>query len=192
MGGLFKIIIGIAVLLGLVLLGTFISDKYSGSNPKPGANPQDGQLPISASEKDEKEIKTLAENFVRIYKTYQLGDFSGLENLKDQMTAKLWQEKAEWIAAKKREMEKQPKRYITYSAFVKSSKIIFNDKDAAEAEINYIQRETKGAMLQGEITIKYVNEFGEDKPTPPAVETPGKIRLWLVKENGEWKVDQIK
>lgn len=38
---IFKIIIIIAILFGLVLLGIFISNKYSGNNPKPSINPPD-------------------------------------------------------------------------------------------------------------------------------------------------------
>lgn len=187
----FKAIIGIAVLLGLVLLGTFLSNKYSGDGQKPGTNPPGSQLPISASQKEEKKLKESSENFIRIYRTYQLGDFSGLESLKDRMTAKLWQEKFEWIANAKLEMEKQPKRYITYTALIKNSIIISINKDMAELEVNFILRETKGAMVPGGVTIKYVNEFGEEKPISPAIEMPGKARLFLVKENNEWKVDSI-
>lgn len=188
-------IIGAVIFLALAAwLGLFLYNKYNagnGINPNPTIAPGFGQLPASATKQDEKEVKTLAENFVRIYKTYQLGDFSGLESLKDQMTAKLWLEKAEWIAAKKQEIKNQPKRYITYSALLKSSKIIFSDKDTIEIEVNYIQRETKGAMLQGQVTIKYVNEFGEEKAIPPPIETSEKIRLWFTKEGSEWKVYRI-
>lgn len=193
MNTIFKVIIIIAGLLGLVLLGTFIYDKYSGGgNATPSPTPSGGQLPVNVTVDEEKKLKEFAGNFVRIYKTYQLGDFSGLESLQSQMTARLWQEKSDMIASAKLETEKQPKRYVTYSAFIKSSVIVSNTRDKADVEVSCVQREMKGAMIQGDITIKYVNEFGEDKPIPPATESIVKVILHMVKENNEWKVDQIK
>ena len=140
---IFKIIIIVAVLLGLVLLGTSIFNKYFGDGRGFKVNPSETQLPINVSEKDEKEIKELAENFVRTYKTYQLGDFSGLESLQSCMTTGLWEKKFAWITSAKLEAEKQPKRYITYFALVKNSIIISNSKNNAEVEVNYTQKETK-------------------------------------------------
>ncbi len=191
MNSLLKIIAGIILLIGIVLLGIFVYNKYryTPSVPVPVPTPT-GALPYNPLISEEEKMKSFAEDFVRIYKTYQVGDYSGIESLKDRMTSRLWQEKSEWIANAKLQSENQPKRYITYSAFLKNTVIIFDDKDRAEIEVNYIQSEMRGAMIQGEITTRYVNEFGEDKPIPPPVELPGKIRVRLIKENNEWKVDR--
>ncbi|MBU4369048.1 hypothetical protein KJ575_05065 [Patescibacteria group bacterium] len=191
----FKILLGVFVLLFGVWLGISAYNKYwknSGVNLPAVNPPATGQLPRNNSKNEEARIKSLAEDFVRVYGSYRLGDFSGLENLREKMTFRLWVEKSEWIKTKKEEFNNQPKRYITFFAFVKKSDILsFINGKVAEAEVEYLQTETRGAIIQGEITIKYVNEFGEEKPIPPPTETSKKIRLKIVKENEEWKVDEI-
>ncbi|MBU4580215.1 hypothetical protein KKB43_04325 [Patescibacteria group bacterium] len=187
----FKVIIGIAILFGLVLLGTFISNKYSGNNQKPGANPSDAQLPISASEKDEKELKELAENFVRAYGTYQFGDFTNLESLKSQMSNRLWSEKENFIEEKKQELENKPKKYITFSTFVKKSAILSQNNSLIEMEVSYTKREMRGAAIQGAATIEYVDEDGQAGKTSTSFNKEERAVLKFIKEDNEWKVDDI-
>lgn len=191
----FKILLGVFVLLFGAWLGISAYNKYwknSGANLPEVNPPPTGQLPQSAAKSEEERIKELAEDFVRVYGSYRLGDFSGLENLRDKMTSRLWEEKSQWIKIKKEEFNNQPKRYITFSAFIKKPDLVsFIENREAEIEVDYIQTETKGAAVQGEITIKYVNEFGEEKPIPPPVETFKKLRLRIIKENNEWRIDDI-
>ncbi len=189
-----KIILVVVVLLFIARAGLYFYNKYwkSGSTDIPAANTQVDQLPRNISREEEVKIKSLADDFVRVYGTYKFGDFSGLESLKDKMTAGLWSAEAEWIKTKKREIENQPKRYIAFSTFVKKTDIVSRVEDReTDVEVSYNQTETRGAVVQGDVTIKYVNEFGEEKPIPPPTETSQKILLKIVKENNEWKVNSI-
>lgn len=189
----FKIILGALGIMLIAWLGLFFYNRYWKNNNGaiPPASYPVGQLPYNISKEEEKTLKSLAENFVVRYKSYILGDFSGLESLKDKMTLELWSEKSAWMDAQKQELAGKPRHYITFSAFSKNSTIVSYDSEKAQVDVEYLQREMKGATIQGEITIKYVNEFGEEKPVPAPTETLKKIRPWFVKENNEWKVSRI-
>lgn len=191
----FKILLGVFVLLFGVWLGISAYNKYwknSGVNLPAVNPPATGQLPSNNSKDEEARIKSLAEDFVRVYGSYRLGDFSGLENLREKMTFRLWVEKSEWIKTKKEEFNNQPKRYITFSTFPVKSEIIYIGDNKLEAEVEYTQRELKGAMVQGNITIEWVDETGKKNPVPPPpIESLKKIKLVYNKENDKWKVDKI-
>lgn len=147
--------------------------------------------PIVKPLSEEEKLKIMALNFIGAYGTYKLGDFFNIEILKDKMTDRLWEEKSQWIEIKKEESKNQPKRYITFSAHSGKADIVSLDSNEAEIMVDYTQTETKGAVVQGEVTIKYVNEFGEEKPAPPPTETSKKMYLKLVKVNNEWRVDKV-
>ncbi|MDP3057664.1 MAG: hypothetical protein Q8N37_04080 [bacterium] len=189
---IFKIIIGIAVLLGLVLAGTFISNKYRGGiGSSPSPTPFGGQLPASVSVQEEKKIKDLAENFVRAYGTYQFGDFTNLESLKDKITSRLWGEKENFIKEKKQELENKPKKYITFSLLVKESVVLSQSGDLVEVEVRYTKREMRGATIQGATTIEYVDEDGQTGKSSISFNKEERAILKFIKEGNEWKVDDI-
>lgn len=188
----FKIAVSIVAVIFIALLGLFAYNKY-GSEKNSPLNFLHGYLPHWLFKEEEKNIKSLSENFVLRYGNYVLGNFSGLISLQNQMTPELWAKKSVSMDAQKKAIAGQPKRYITFSAPVKKSNIVFYDynKGEAEIEVEYLQIEIKGAYIPDDKTLKYVDEFGEEKPIPPPIETSKKIRLKLIKENNEWKVDDI-
>jgi len=186
--------IAIAVLIVVFVVGVvFFGKKNIGPIYNQPANPSVNK-PIAPSEKplsEEEKLKIMAMNFAGTYDTYKLEDFSNIEALSEKMTSGLWDEKSKWIEAEKEKLKNQPKLYIAYSAHCdKANFTLFNDQEA-EATVDCIKTETRGAMIQGETTIKYVNEFGEEKPAPPPTETSKKIYLKMIKVDNDWKVDRI-
>lgn len=190
----FKILLSVFILLFGVWAGLSVYNKYwktTGANPPPINLPPAGQLPQSAEKSEEERIKSLAEDFVRRYASYTLGDFSGLEGLKEQMTSELWREKSASIDAQKQALANQPKHYITFSAFPEKSAILSYNDNQASLEVDYLLRETKGATIHKETTI-YIDEFGQEgKPVPPSIDSEKKIRLEFVKADNVWKVSAI-
>lgn len=189
----FKILFGVLGIIFIAWLGLFLYNRYwkNSGEAIPPASSLSGQLPYNIPKEEEKNLKSLAENFVVRYGSYTLGDFSGLEGLKDQMTSELWRKKSQWMETEKQKSAGQPRHYITFSAFSKKSIIVSYNNEKAEAEVEYLQTETKGAMIQGGITIKYVNEFGYEKPIPPPQEIFKKLRLKIIKESNEWRIGDM-
>lgn len=193
MNSLVKMIIGVVILVGVIFVGIILYGKYTGmGNVAPSPTPIGGQLPGAVTTAEEKKIKELAENFVRGYGTYQFGNFTNIESLKDQMTARLWQEKEEWISAQKEEIEKQPKKYITYSVFTKKVFVLSQTSNESEVEVGYLQRELKGAIIQGPVTIEWIDENGQKNSNIKPTDTEKKATLKFIRENSGWKVDDIR
>lgn len=195
MSTIFKIIIIIAVLFGLILAGTFISNKYSGNNPKPSINPPDTQLPISALEKDEKEAKALAENFVSGYGSYQKGTFNSLKEAQKMMTKKYQEETTRFIEEKEKEQSlvSAPKEYISYTSVPTKTTLVSLDSKNANVLIDFEYSTFYGVSLYLNEILTTVDQNGEKTTQPLKREMVKKqATVLMIKENGLWKVDSIK
>lgn len=141
---------------------------------------------------EEEKIKTFAENFVEIYNTYMINDFSNMESLKDSMTQELWDEKLQWIEMEKEKIKDKPKQYIIFNTQASKSNIVSFDNGEAVVEIECEQFEIRGASIYIGDVLTNVDEFGEITliRIPRKSETK-KVALKLIKKNNEWKVDNI-
>lgn len=192
MSGLYKIIIGIAVLLGLVLLGTFISDKYFGNNPKPGVNPP-GVLPYNPPINDEKTVRQLAENFLSGYGSYQKGTFSSLKEVQKMMTKKYQEETARFIEEKEKEQSDAGiKEYISYTSIPAETSLVSLDSGNAEILVDFEYNTFYGVSLYLNGNLTTIDQNGNKTTQPLKREMVKKQAIILmVKEDGLWKVDSI-
>lgn len=195
MNTLSKAIIIIAVILGLAWVGFFVKYRYLDKNPSPAASPSNTKLPSSASVNDEKDVKTLAENFLSGYGSYQKGNFSSLKEVKKMMTKKYQEETARFIEEKEQNTA-GTKEYISYTSIPAKTTIVSLDaRDAKSAKVlvNFEYNTFYGVSLYLNGNLTTIDQSGSKTTQPLKRETAKKQAIILmVKEDGLWKVDSIK
>lgn len=183
------------IILLLLFIGLAFFRKNENAPKPPENNPQADQLADSGKNKElteEEKVKMFAKNFVEIYGTYSLGDFSNLESLKDMMSDRLRQEKTEWIYSEKQKLTNKPKVFVSLTTIAKAVKMNFFNGSRAEIEIEYEKTKARGVSIYIDNILTPVNEFGEKTTDPIPKETEmGLINMKLVKENNEWKIEEI-
>ena len=141
---------------------------------------------------EEEKAKSFAKNFVEVYNTYMINDFSNIELLKDNMTQSLWERESQWIETRKEKTKDNPKRYIVFNAQTNKADIIYFDNSEMVIEIEYEQFEIRGTSIYMENILTDVDEFGEITLVQiPIKSETKKVMLKLIKKGDEWKVDNI-
>ncbi len=200
-----KISLIILSIIFLILVSVFLYNflyKKRNSGPvtlQPIVNlPVDQSIVSSQSQSqsqpltEEKKIIAAAENFLRGYGNYQLGDFFNIESLYSQMTKRYKNEMSLWIIDQRQKYVLEPKRYITFTISILKSSVISLESNQAELKIKTKRTEIKGAAISGEGTIIWVDEFGnKPKREIPRQEFSQDARVKLIKENGQWKIDKV-
>lgn len=141
---------------------------------------------------EEEKAKSFAENFVEVYNTYMINDFSNIESLKDDMTQSLWERESQWVETRKEKTKDNSKRYIVFNAQANKSDVIYFDNSEITIEIEYEQFEIRGTSIYIENVLTNIDEFGEIT----LVQIPRKSEikkgiLKLTKEDNGWKADNI-
>lgn len=187
------------IILIIILLLLFIGLAFFRKNENAPRPPEDNQQidqPAGGGKNmeptEEEEAEAFAKNFVEIYETYSLGDFSNLELLKNKMSGRLWQEKAIWIDSEKQKAANAPKIFVNFTAVAKAARVNSFESNKAEIEVEYEKTEMRGASIYINDILTSVNEFGEKTADPvPKKTQAGKVTLKLIKEKNEWKMDEI-
>lgn len=144
-----------------------------------------------------KELSDLVTNFMIFYSDYKWGDFSNLENLKPQMTTNYQKQVTDWVDKKKKELKKQPMRYIVYSAEVKNIDIVKVLPLTAEIKAEMQQNERYGTTVAGNDpigpTTVWIDDFGNKTTFDKIVVKNYSKNFYLIlaKENNVWKVDSV-
>ena len=152
---------------------------------------QEKDKKLSEEDKEKNKIKAMAENFTITYYSYKPNDFSNIKSLQDKMTYELWEQQLKIIEQNQKGIKDDSKKYITFNVRIKNSEIIYLNKNEAKINISYIHEKIYGGIIQGEITIKYVDEFGEDRIPSPTEKTEKKASVTLIKENEIWRLNEI-
>ncbi len=192
MHNLFKIIAIIVILLGLIIAGIFISDKYSGKDQKyPEVSPQ-VFLPYNPSISDEKAVNQLVKNFISLYGNYQQDSFVSLKEAKELMTVRYREETAKFIEEREKANRDKPKEYITFSSVPTKININYLDSDKADVSVKIDFYTVYGAYLYLDGGLAQVDRFGEKTIMPLENEFKKKQAiLFILKEDNLWKVDKI-
>ncbi|MCK4891621.1 MAG: hypothetical protein KAS78_03050, partial [Candidatus Pacebacteria bacterium] len=152
---------------------------------------QEKDKKLSEEDKEKNKIKAMAENFTITYYSYKPNDFSNIKSLQDKMTYELWEQQLKIIEQNQKGIKDDSKKYITFNVRIKNSEIIYLNKNEAKINISYIHEKIYGGIIQGEIAIKYVDEFGEDRIPSPTEKTEKKASVTLIKENEIWRLNEI-
>lgn len=146
-------------------------------------------------EKDEKDVKELAENFVSGYGSYQKGTFSSLEETQKMMTKKYQEETTRFIEEKEKEQSlvSAPKEYISYTSIPVKTIPVSLDSKNANVLIDFEYNTFYGVSLYLNEILTTVDQNGEKTTQPLKREMVKKQAIvLLIKEDGLWKVDSIK
>jgi len=196
----FHLIKIVAFITLLILLAGFVFFRKDEYQPKPKNNQQIEQQPAEDAKNIEKKelteedrVKTIAETFASIFYSYTWGNFSNVESLKDKMTQKLWNEKSEWINAEKEKSKGQPMVYIGISNISQKTDIIYIKQNEAKIEIECEQYEVEGNSIYINDILTGIDKFGKESSIYPIYKKieNKKVILKLLKENDEWKVNEI-
>jgi len=187
----FKKIIIVVVVIFIIALSFWVGVVFFAKNnitTKTMDDQQEKQQINDLNKKPEitekEKTKSFAENFIEVYNTYAIGDFSNIESLKDNIL--------QWIEIEKEKTKDSPKRYIVFNTQINKSNIIYFDDSETTIEIEYEQVEIRGASIYIENILTDVDEFGEIilVQIPRKSETK-KVVVKLIKKDDEWKVDNI-
>jgi hypothetical protein len=196
MNSLVKIIIGVIVLIGVVILGIFMYGKYSGEgNAIPSPTPAAGALPYSASVMEEVLIKSVAESFIGGYGSYQKGTFDSLKEVRRMMTKKYQEETTRLIEEKEKEQAANPplKEYISYVSVPEETTVLSTDPQGARVIVIYERNTFHGVNVYVDGVLTTLDESGKKTIQPLRREASRKnASLIMLKEDGTWKVDSVK
>ena len=148
--------------------------------------PTTTQPPKPATE-EEKVIK-LAEDYIEIYGSYRFGDFSNVENLYPQMSKSYQAQIKNWVSQQKAKYASQFKHYGSVITLVQSSKVTLLNQNKAEVKLKARRIEYKGAWIND----NPIDEFGNPISKVPKREFFQDVQVKLIKEDGLWKVNEIK
>ncbi len=192
---LIKIIV--IVILAALLIGLILLWKEKENNDLERANNNDTPKIEENNKKtepiEEEKLKIFAENFTTIYYSYSWGNFSNIESLKNSMTQRLWDEKSEWINNKKEILEGQPVIYAGVSNIPQKTDLVHIGQSKVKIEIECEQYKIEGASIYINGILTGVDTSGIESSVFPIyrkIENK-KIRLELLREGNEWKVDKI-
>lgn len=189
---IFLKIIGIFLFLGVIGLGIFIFMKSKNTEPVSPASEPVGVLPYNSSINDEKEIKSLAENFINIQGSYQLGSFVALREAQSMMTKRYQEETTKYIENGESFFSKKPKEYITYTSMPTDIKITYLDAKKAEITTIVDFSTVFGAYIYLDGNLVQVDRAGKKTTEPLKKEFRKKnVVLSIIRENNLWKVDKI-
>lgn len=193
----FKILFGALGIMLIAWLGLFFYNRYWKNNNgtiQPAISPF-VQLPHNISKEEEKTLKSLAENFVSGYGSYQKGTFNSLKEAQKMMTKKYQEETTRFIEEKEKEqsLESAPKEYISYTSIPTKTTLVSLDSKNANVLIDFEYSIFYGVSLYLNEILTTVDQNGEKTAQPLKREMVKKqATVLMIKENGLWKVDSIK
>lgn len=188
----------VIVILAFLLIGLVFFGKEKENNIPEREN--NGNVPnIEENNKktesaEEDKLKTMAENFAVIYYSYSWGNFSNIESLYPQMTDEMQDKEKNGVEKLKKDLENQPKQYITWRAIALGSEFVFKDKDKATIAVYLKISKFAGAIVQKDTMVWVDSQGSEYKGNENDLifnESNKKFTIKFVRIDNEWKISDL-